>query len=134
MQATILTLTEDLDPSRILMALIRHFESAPYVSALRSVVTKDENLPPYYHTMDWMLGVGLYPEDADLEPLQKGLDFGFDDFETMLQQRPGFRMGYMGYDLKAQTLNQPSPLRSTRNPGFGSCRGYAWFAKTVRSR
>ena len=128
MQATILTLTEDLDPSRILMALIRHFESAPYVSALRSVVTKDENLPPYYHTMDWMLGVGLYPEDADLEPLQKGLDFGFDDFETMLQQRPGFRMGYMGYDLKAQTLNQPSPLP----PSSVDPEPWFWFLPRIR--
>lgn len=60
--------------------------------------------------MDWILGVGLSVEDADPEPKKQGLDFGFEDFEQMLRQRPGFRMGYFGYDIKAQSLNQPSPL------------------------
>ena len=67
--------------------------------------------------MDWILGIGLAEDDADPEPKKQGLAFGFEDFEQMLRQRPGFRMGYFGYDLKAQSLNQPSPLPpATTNP------------------
>ncbi|MFM7497301.1 MAG: chorismate-binding protein [Bacteroidota bacterium] len=125
---TTLKLPNDLDPSRVLLALIRRFEDAPYVSALRTATPKDTPLPPKYHTMDWMLGIGLNLSDADTEPIQKGLDFGFEDFESLLQQRPGFRMGYMGYDLKAQSLNQPSPLPPSSvdpNPWF-------WFLPRLR--
>ena len=80
--------------------------------------------------MDWILGIGLADEDADPEPKKQGLDFGFEDFEQMLRDRPGFRMGYFGYDLKAQSLSQPSPLppaTADPDPSF-------WFRPRVLVR
>ena len=104
-------LPQGLESSAVLLALIKGFEKAPYLSAFWTCPSHStNNHPPDYRTLDWILGIGLADEDADPEPKKQGLDFRFEDFEHMLRDRPGFRMGYFGYDLKAQSLSQPSPL------------------------
>jgi len=120
-----------VDASEVLLSLIQGFGDVPYLTALWTGPNRPKTAsPPEYKTMDWLLGIGLLEEDADPEPKNRGLAFGFEDFEKMLQDRPGFRMGYFGYDLKAKSLNQPSPLppaTTDPDPSF-------WFRPSILIR
>jgi para-aminobenzoate synthetase component 1 len=125
-------------PGQTLFAILQAYRNAPFVTALWTAIVENpelqpsfpaisQTLPEKYHTLDWILGIGLSTEDQDCEPQTKGTDFDFHDFDAMLKANPAFRMGYFAYDMKAHSLGHKASLPATT----GLLESAFWFRPSL---
>lgn len=125
---------QNYDCEEILHILIKHFQSAPCLAALLTPLPQtlddqdcEKSWPTEYRNFHWLFGVSLHRDDIDPEPSCLGDKFTFESFETMISEKPGFRMGYFAYEMGQPDKN----LFSALEPAHTNPKSAFWFQPSL---
>jgi para-aminobenzoate synthetase component 1 len=118
----------------LLDILLQHLGQAPFLAVLNSNFhDRTLVLPPAYHHLEWIVGVGFDPEDEELpvpNPDAPGgvhPEYTFEALERAMTANPAFRMGYFSYGMTKHSLGQESNLTEAT----GCPKDWFWFRPSL---